>query len=278
MHDTICMCVLNFRNKEACSNSTVFQLWICIRETLNEDPTTCQSEFRNQFSECSEFGLSDDQFNDRGKIRASLSMRDRQYWKHSLKSGIHRKQNIYITTFSRGNWKALPKGEKQKHTLSFCQECREKYYHLQKAFPCQPLFSFPSPTTTTVTLLSTTTTERELTSAVLTDLNGTYVQRFGHTFVDSLVQNCKDVDMKRTKTEKKRDHRNLLKRCRDKVNEQLAENVALHTLAEDELLARYQRKCLAQSFEKPPALKKNPNPSPLQVLIYKLTKKMCCMT
>ena len=47
-----------------------------------------------------------------------------------------------------------------------------------------------------------------------------------------------------------------MKKCRDKVNEQLAENVALHTFAEDESLACYQRKRLAQSFEKPPAPKK----------------------
>ena len=40
------------------------------------------------------------------------------------------------------------------------------------------------------------------------------------------------------------------------MNEQLAENVALHTLAEDESLARHQRKRLAQSFDKPLAPKK----------------------
>ena len=67
-------------------------------------------------------------------------------------------------------------------------------------------------------------------------------------FVDSLVENCKAVDKKKTKTEKKRDQRNLLKKCMDKVNEQLAENIALYTLAEDESLARYHRKCLTQIF------------------------------
>ena len=61
---------------------------------------------------------------------------------------------------------------------------------------------------------------------------------------------------------KKKDQRNLLKKCRDKVNEQLAENVAIHTLAEDESLARYQRKRLVQSFEKPPAPKKPKSHSP----------------
>ena len=36
----------------------------------------------------------------------------------------------------------------------------------------------------------------------------------------------------------------------------MAENIALHTLAEDESLVRYQRKRLSQSFEKPSAQKK----------------------
>ena len=128
-------------------------------------------------------------------------------------------------------------------------------------FPCTPIYSFPLTTTTTVTFPSATTNEKELTRAVLRDLNGTYIQQYGHTFVDLLVENCK-VDKKRTKTEKKRDQRNLLKKCRDKVNEQLAENVALHTLAEDESLARYKRKRLTQSFEKPPAPKKPKSHSP----------------
>ena len=79
-------------------------------------------------------------------------------------------------------------------------------------FPCPSLFSFPPTTSTTVTLLSKTVNEKKLTNAVLRDLNSTYIQQFGHTFVDSLVKNCRDVDKKKTKSEKKREHRNILKK------------------------------------------------------------------
>ena len=72
-------------------------------------------------------------------------------------------------------------------------------------------------------LFQSTTNERELTSNVLRDLN---IQQFGHTFVDSLVKSCEDLDKKKTKM---RDQRNILKKCRDQVNQQLAENIALHT-------------------------------------------------
>ena len=163
-------------------------------------------------------------------------------------------KQVYLTTFSRANWKALPKTEKAKHTLSFCNQCREHYYHLQKVFPSTPVYSHTS--NTTITLSSESSNEREITRAVLQDLNGTYVEQFGHTFVESLVQNCKDVDRRKTKTEKKREQRSILRKCRDKVSEQMAENVALHTLSEDESLARYQKKRMLQSFEKPPAPKK----------------------
>ena len=54
----------------------------------------------------------------------------------------------------------------------------------------------------------------------------------------------------------------MLRKCRDQVNEQMAQTAALTTLAEDESLARYQQKRLSQSFEKPPAPKKLRTHSP----------------
>ena len=234
---------------------------VCIRETLNEDPSTSQREFHTQFSECSEYGLSDEYFNDRGKNKSKFEHARQVILQAFTKKWYpHEAKHTYIKTFSRANWKALAKGDKQKHTFSFCKQCREQYFNLQEVFPAKPVFSHP--TTTTVMLSSNTNNERELTHAVLQDLNGTYVQQFGHTFIDSMVKNCKEIDRKKTKTEKKREQRNLLKKCRDKVNKQMAENVALHTLAEDESLAHYQRKRLSQSFEKPPAPKKPKSHSP----------------
>ena len=110
--------------------------------------------------------LLDEQFNDRGKNKSKFEYARQAILKTFTKKWYPQEaKQIYITTFSRANWKALSKGKKRKHTLSFCQECREKYYHLQKMFSCLPLFSFP--TTTSITLSSTTRNERELTGAVL---------------------------------------------------------------------------------------------------------------
>lgn len=154
----------------------------------------------------------------------------------------------------------MAKSEKQKHTMSCCKQCREKYYHLQLVFPAEPMFAHPTPSA--VSLSCKTTNENDLTRSVLKDLNGVYVQQFGHTFVHSVVQNCKDIERKKTKTEKKREQRSILRKCRDQVTEQMAETAALTTLAEDESLSRYQCKRLSQSFEKPSAPKKPRTHSP----------------
>ena len=164
-----------------------------------------------------------------------------------------------MTQFSSSKWKSLAKSDKQKHTMSCCKQCREEYYHLQAAFPAQPMFSHPTPSA--VSLSCMTTNERDLTRSVLKDLNGVYVQQFGHTFVHSVVQSC-NVEQKKTKAEKKREQRTMLRKCRDQVNKQMAQTAALTTLAEDESLAKYQRKRLSQSFEKPSAPKKPRTHSP----------------
>ena len=72
-----------------------------------------------------------------------------------------------------------------------CTQCR-KYYHLQLVFPAQPIFSHQIPSA--VSLSCTITNENDLTRSILKDLNDIYVQQFGHTFVQSVVQNCKDVE------------------------------------------------------------------------------------
>lgn len=246
---------------------------VCIRETLNEDPSTSQREFHTQFSECSEYGLSDEYFNDRGKNKSKFEHARQVILQAFTKKWYpHEAKHTYITTFSRANWKALAKGDKQKHTFSFCKQCREQYFNLQEVFPAKPVFSHP--TTTTVMLSSNTNNERELTHAVLQDLNGTYVQQFGHTFIDSMVKNCKEIDRKKTKTEKKREQQNLLKKCQDKVNKQMAENVALHTLAEDESLLTI-RENVCPNHLRSHRHQKSQNPTHLQVPTFQLIKKMC---
>jgi hypothetical protein len=234
---------------------------VTIRETANDATTDSQLAFHRQFSECSQYGVTDELFSARGKNKSKF-----EYARSIILKAFTKKwhpteaKSTYIAKFSSSNWKSLAKSEKQKHTLSCCNQCREEHYHLQQVFPAQPVFHNPSPAV--VSLSCAPTSEKELTTSVLKDLNGTYIQQFGHTFVHSVAQNCKDVELKKTKTEKKREQRNVLRKCRDQVNEQMAQTAALTTLAEDESLSRYQRKRLSQSFEKPPAPKKLRTHSP----------------
>ena len=46
----------------------------------------------------------------------------------------------YENTFSIANWKALTALEKQKHTLTCCQECCNEYQVLQQSFPLKPCY------------------------------------------------------------------------------------------------------------------------------------------
>ena len=99
------------------------------------------------------------------------------------------------------------------------------------------------------------TTEKALTRKVLQDLNHQYHNQFNLSFVDSVLVNCKEVPIskKTLKSEKKQ----ILRRCRDHINQQFRENAALTLLSEDESLRSYQRKRLAQSFECATPLRKN---------------------
>ena len=119
---------------------------VSIRETLNEDPSTCQREFQTQFSECSEYGLPDERFSDRGKNKSKFEHTRQVILQAFTKKWYPQEaKHTYIATFSRANWKALAKGEKQKHSFSFCKQCRGQYFYLQKVFPAKPVFPTQPP-------------------------------------------------------------------------------------------------------------------------------------
>ena len=58
------------RNKKAHSNNTFSIVDLLELPYERKDPTTCQIEFQNQFSDYSEYGPSDEHFNDRGKDKS----------------------------------------------------------------------------------------------------------------------------------------------------------------------------------------------------------------
>ena len=97
------------------------------------------------------------------------------------------------------------------------------------------------------------------TQDIMLELNGVYLTTYGETFTNALITHCKDeeVTRKKTKTEMKRERRTILRKCRDTVSKQMAETAALSVLAEDDSMAKYQRKRMLQSFERPPQPKRS---------------------
>ena len=177
---------------------------VSVQQSSSENPTTSQNEFRSQFSDHPEYDLADEYFRNRGKNSSKFEYARQAIVKTFTKKWYpHEDKQLYITNFSKASWKALSTTDKKKHTFSFCEECREKYGHLQRAFPTKPIFSQPNATCTTVTLAHPAigSDERRLTNDVLRDLNGTYDQSFGHTFVDALVKNCGEVKLRKRATE-----------------------------------------------------------------------------
>ena len=138
----------------------------------------------------------------------------------------------------------------------------EQSYRLQEAFPLKPVHTPPLESE----LLTTRPQQKEadVTQTIVNELNGSFIQTYGHTFVESMINTCKDqqITRKKTKYELKKEKRTVLRECRNKVSTQMSQSAGLFTLAEDESLAKYQRKRLSQSFEKPPCPKKSKSHTP----------------
>ena len=156
----------------------------------------------------------------------------------------------YLDHFSQAIWSNLSLGDKRLHTLSDCKQCMEKSYFLQCTFPLKPTLSPPDPETQP---LPSREDEASTTRTVLDQLNSSYCSKYGHTFLTSAIQYSRDepIVRKKTKYENKKAKRAILRECRDSMNKQLSDQVALVTLAEDESLGKYQRKRLSCSFTKP---------------------------
>ena len=122
MYYNICMRVC--RNKEACSDSTV-------RHLMRTPPHAKVNSRINSVSAPSMAYQTSNLMT--GKNKSKFEYARQAILKAFTKKWYLQESKLayYITTFSRAIWKALSKGEKQKHTLSSCQECREKHYHLQ---------------------------------------------------------------------------------------------------------------------------------------------------
>ena len=157
----------------------------------------------------------------------------------------HREE--YKSKFSTENWKALPKNEKIRHSMSKCSVCAEKHIQLQKSFPRLPCFD------DSLIQIPLNESEASVTRRVLADLNGSYNWTFNHSFTESILMHCgtsEGITVKETKTVKKRKRRDLQQNICLSVNKSFRENAAINFLASKESFSGYQRKRLAQSFDK----------------------------
>ena len=217
-----------------------------------------KDNLKSQFGDQT-YGLTDDLFEKRGKRESKM-----EYMNKLLEKAFSKKWNpqsartSYLKTFSSERWSAQNPATRRKHTLSSCKECRDSYTHLQEKFPMKPVHSQPEPPTITVKTKPTHNNEASTVKYLISNLNTTFEEALGHSFTESAIEHCKEegLAVKKTKSEAKKEKRALLRRCRDEVSRQMGENAALSTLVEDESLARYNRKRMAQSFVKPPAPKK----------------------
>ena len=79
--------------------------------------------------------------------------------------------------------------DKQKHSLSNCNECAKKHLDLQHLFPGLPYYEPESEPT----LVSTSVNKSELTQKVFGDIVNTIESTFECSFSDTVVKYSKDI-------------------------------------------------------------------------------------
>ena len=84
-------------------------------------------------------------------------------------------------------------------------------YLLRKSFPRNPKFSLPIAATVTLSADSHEQEEKTITKSIVLDLEKSFSDRFGHSLLDSVIDNCKEtVEQRRTQSDIKRERRSLL--------------------------------------------------------------------
>ncbi len=151
----------------------------------------------------------------------------------------------YTSSFSTEKWKALPQNEKKRHSFSKCCACAEKHMQLQKSYPRLPCFE------NSLIKFPLNESEGTVTRRVLSDLNDSYNSAFNHSFTESLLKHCgtsEGIAVRETRTAKKRKRRDMQRNIRSSINKSFGD--AINFLASNESFSGYQRKRLAQSFDK----------------------------
>ena len=203
----------------------------------------------NEYFETKQGGKTRSQFETHSKaIKAMFSKK----W-HPQSSKVE-----YKNAFSITKWDALSVSDKSTHTLAKCNACYKTLYQHQCHFPAKPIYSACS---TLAINMPAGMSEKAFVQHALESASNVCKENFGHNFIQSLVA-CKQVEMVKTKTERRKEKDAIMKKCRDACSAILMASTPSTLLKENESMASYSRKRKAQYFEKPNGIKKFKSHSP----------------
>ena len=233
------------------------ELTPCNRKSLKLDDRT--SKFQSLYKGY-KFAIPDDYFICKcGKKHQSQFNRDCEkiLKGFATKWHPHNARKEYEQHFSISKWNALSAADKSSHTLSNCTACFTQFYDQQKQFPLKPIFQ-PSPVLTFDQDMVQQMPEKQLVQATLDQLDQVFQEGYQHSFTEAAIKHGKrQLERKRSKNEKRKERRTLLKKCRDKMTTQLSESTPMMVLAENESLKSYKRKRVLQTYEEAPSTKKS---------------------
>ena len=239
------------------------------RKTI--DVSRRMKRFKDQFSTHPDYGIHSSYFDETGKDHCTPFDRDCKKvldgFSSKFRSDIGVSRESYVAQFSSIKWHELPNAEKSKHTLGNCNRCYELHEDYQRSFPLKPMYEPQTPVVTIDPGALQSQGVQKFTLNVLRELDRVFTNEASTSFTDALVRTKSlRLDRRKTKTEKRKEKRQIEKSITKQVNDFFAEKAAISMLVEGESKRKYHRKRLAQSFcspgEEQPAQKRQKHHSP----------------
>ena len=168
-----------------------------------------------------------------------------------------RKRQEYLTTFSMNNWKKLSEEEKNKHTISRCDECFLEHRALQEAFPTKTVYTPQSVAVlekelkaTVSSLMATQSTPRSFGTSITNTLDPLCRSSLG-TPLSKVLANTPgtSLQIKATPTARKQERRHMIKTVKRKLEEQYEERDTELVLQNRLSWSKYNVLRMDQSFE-----------------------------
>ena len=157
----------------------------------------------------------------------------------------------YKATFSLLQWDRLAQTERVKHSLEKCNACFCNYYTIQKTFPLKPCYT---PCEININLANDVNQETFI-QVSLEALNSAASNRYKVSYIDMLIEH-KIVDKHKSKADIKKAVEDTMKKCKKNIENELDKTVPITLMKENESLASYNRKRIAEYYTTPPASKK----------------------